>query len=97
MDRDSHNGWPNTFTWHLFCHLSSYADVYEMVGFLVSSAPAPHVGADRLYKWMEENMERWLGAVAPGWLTILSTDLLHAALVQVDWDHLAAALRESAP
>ena len=96
MDRDPYNGWPNTFTWQLFCHLSSYADISEMAYQLVADASAPHLGADRLREWVQEDVDGWLERAALGWLTLLSTDLLHAALGQVDWDRLAAAFREAA-
>ena len=96
MDRDPYNGWPNKFTWQLFCHLSSYADIYQMACQLVADAPAPHIGADRLRDWVQEHIESLLDATAENWLTLLSTDLLHAALGQVDWDHLDAAFRDTA-
>lgn len=94
MDRDAYNGWPNKWTWHLYCHLSSYEDSYSMACHLVTGAPAPHLGADRLRDWVQENIDAWVDTAPPSWLTTLSTDLLHGALEQVDWDHLARAFDE---
>ena len=96
MDRDSYNGWPNTFTWLLFCHLSSYADLFQTVCQLVADAPAPAVGAERLREWVQESVDEWLEAAAPGWVASLSRDLLSAVLGQVEWDYLAGALRQDA-
>lgn len=97
MDKQPYNGWPNVFTWHVFTHLSSYPETYDVARNLVAQASSPFTADEALRTWVEDCFEQgepWdeTGAVVP--FHLLWVDLVQTALRQVDWTRLTQAFRE---
>lgn len=94
MDKQSYNGWPNVFTWHVYTHLSSYAETYDAARSLVETEVNEIRAGEALQEWVEELVDQWCDVHSPDVLQTLYMDLLHAVSRQVDWLRVAKAFRE---
>ena len=95
MDTEEYNGWPNFFTWDIYNHLSSYPETESTARAIVASAPSGFVAANRLSVWVQESIDTWLDQGGDSIVKLLATDLLHAALRQIDWNRLVRAFQDA--
>lgn len=94
VDDTQYNGWPNVFTWHVYCHLSSYEDTYDTARALVAHSSSVFVGAERLQEWVQEVLDEWFDVAPEQNLKTLYHDLVNVGLRQVHWERLAVAFQE---
>ena len=94
MDCAEYNGWKNVFTWLLYCHLSSYADVSAAVRDLVQHSVTLFEAADNLRLWVQDLLDQVVQPEQVSGIQLVCVDLLERAMGQVDWNALAQRFRE---
>lgn len=96
-----YNGWANHATWIVDLHLSNHEVIYDMITGMgrVSwgetegdSAKYRIVFADRIKSFTEEEVQ---GVVYGSAMGLLASDLLNAALSDVDWEEIADKWEEN--